>query len=209
MLIILLFSFSLLFAEGNIIILEPKNQSIEQINQGKYYTNEGFRAASFGSNHIARDLFYKACSLGDDLGCRAFNEINAPLRVEKILIQKQECDFGDKDACFSLFRYYSSQSILDSFKSDWYLSKACRLGKIEACNLEVSKFKPYIQSKAHLLGNQCFYNNKNACYELGNMYLFGIEVVKNVEFAKELIKKSCDIGLKKACNDYIRILSLN
>lgn len=205
--ILILCFINMLFANENIIILEPKNQTREQINQGRYYTNEGFRAASFGSKNIARDMFYKACSLGDDLGCRALNELKAPLKVDSLLNNKQECDYGDKEACFILFRYYSSQSVLDSFKSDWYLAKSCRLGKIEACRLQMTHFKPFINDKIQLLGNQCFYSNKEACYELGNIYLLGNGVTKNRDFALELIKKSCDLGEKRACNDYMRIIS--
>ncbi|MDE6886117.1 MAG: hypothetical protein K2P17_03670 [Helicobacteraceae bacterium] len=204
----LIIFFGFLLLEANSINFESNHfQSQKEAFSGAYYTNEAFRAAAFGAKNIARDLFFKACVFGDNLGCRALNEINAPLKTERLFLDKQECDFGDKEACFKIFRYYQSEPTLDSFKMNYYLSKACRLGKSEACKLESKHIQPFLQDKRQLLGNACFKSDAKACYELGNIYLFGKGVVKNVSYAKDMIKKSCDIGLKKACVDYIRIMS--
>lgn len=173
---------------------------------GKYYTNEGFRAAAFGAKSLARDLFYKACILGDNVGCYALNEINAPLKAESSFINKQECSFGDKDACFAMFEYYINEFSLDSFKANWYLSKACRLGKIEACELESKRIKPFIKDRRELLTQACFYNDARACYELGNIYLYAKGVTRNIAYAKDMMKKACKLGLKNACADFVWLM---
>lgn len=189
--------------------IKPPYKANIPYSNAEYFTNEGFKAALIGAKKIARDLFYKACVLGSDLGCLALNEINAPLSTNKNFINTNECHYGDKEACFSLYKYYSSETFLDSFKAKWYLSKSCRLGKSEACMIELSNIEPFIHNKRQILNEQCFYNNANSCYELANIYLFGRGVVKNLDFAKKLLKKSCETGLEKACTKYIEILSAN
>ncbi|RAX51376.1 hypothetical protein CCY99_09185 [Helicobacter sp. 16-1353] len=206
---LILLSFIMLCANETIFFIKPPYKANFPHNNAKYFTNEGFRAISFGSKKIARDLFYKACVLGDDLGCVALNNINANLKVESTVIAKSECDLGDKDACFKLYKYYSTETMLDDFKAQWYLSKSCRLGNSEACNIELSNVKPFIHNERQLLNEQCFYNDAFSCYKLANIYIFGKGVVKNAEFAKTLLKKSCENGLQKACVKYIEILSFN
>lgn len=203
-----LFGFIVLHANEDIFIKPPYKANFSH-NNATYFTNEGFRAASFGSMKIARDLFYKACVLGDDLGCLALNNINSNINVESIVIAKNECDLGDKDACFKLYRHYSTETMLDDFKAKWYLSKSCRLGNSEACNIELSNIAPFIQNKRQLLNEQCFYNDGFSCYKLADIYLFGKGVVKNIDFAKNLLKKSCENRYQRACVKYIEILSLN
>lgn len=196
----------------HIIILEPINQSPEQKALGKYYTNEAYRATHFGSKNIARDLFYKACALGDTIGCLSLNELDAPIKVDILVAKKQECDFGVKEACFWLFRYYAGESTLDSFKTDWYLDKACRLGYMRACELKSARFKPYILDNYQLLGNKCHKNDAHACYTLGIAHytgnLAGNRIAKNQHYALKLLQKSCTLGMQKACSEYVKIHNL-
>lgn len=177
--------------------------------EAQYFTNEGFRASFVGSKRIARDLFYKACLLGDDLGCLAFNEIKAPLKIKDNFISHEACNLGDSHACFKLYEYYLHENIPDNFSATWYLSKACRLGNTLACKVEISKIRPLISSKRQILNNKCFLKDANSCFALANIYLLGDGVQKNFSFAKELIAKSCNLGFKKACIEYIKILSIN
>lgn len=189
----------------NVFILEPINQNSAQIALGRYYTDEGLRATKFGSMHIARDLFYKACSLGDTAGCLLLNEVNAPLTINTLVLKKQECDLGMGESCFWLFRHYTGESTLDSFKTDWYLDKACRLGEVKACELKASRFKPYIMDNYQVLGNRCFKNDAQSCYALGMAHFFGKGIGKNQIYALQLIQKSCVLGFKKGCNEYHRL----
>ncbi|MGX2982615.1 hypothetical protein [Helicobacter sp. 23-1045] len=193
----------------NIFILEPLNQSAEQRALGAHYTNEGYRAASFGAQKIARDLFYKACSLGDNLGCLSLNKLNAPLGVDNLVLKKQECAYGVGESCFWLFRHYAGESTLDSFKTDWYLNKACKLGKMQACALKSERFKPYILDNYQLLGNRCFKNDAQSCYVLGVAHflgrLDGKKVAQNRTYALELLQKSCVLGAKMGCVEYHKL----
>lgn len=195
----------------NIFILEPINQSAEQKALGKRYTDEGYRAARFGSKRIARDLFYKACALGDTLGCLSLNELNAPIKVDNLVAKKQECGLGVGEACFWLFRYYAGESTLDAFKTDWYLDKACRVGVARACELKMARFKPYIVDDYQLLGNKCHKNDAQSCYALGIAHitgnLYGKKVARNQGYALKLLQKSCALGAQKACSEIIRIES--
>ena len=195
----------------NIFILEPMNHSEEQKRLGRHYANEGYRAAYFGSMNIARDLFYKACALGDTIGCLSLSELNAPINVDNLVAKKQECDYGVGEACFWLFRYYAGESTMDSFKTDWYLDKSCRMGVIRACELKMARFKPYIVDNYQLLGNKCYKNDAESCYALGIAHYFGSfegkRVVQNKGYALQLIQKSCALGLKKGCNEYHRLTS--
>ena len=195
----------------NIFILEPLHQTKEQRQLGAYYANEGYRAAQFGSINIARDLFYKACALGDKIGCMSLKWLNAPLNVDNLVLKKQECDLGLGESCFWLFRHYANESTLDSFKTDWYLDKACRLGEMQACELKAARFKPYITNNHQLLGNKCFKNDAQSCYTLGVAHFFGKldgkAVAQNRPYALQLIQKSCILGLKKGCEEYHRLTS--
>lgn len=192
-------------ADSNIIILEPLSHTKTQRELGKHYTNEGYRAANFGVKNIARDLFYKACSLGDNIGCLSLNLLNAPINADNLVLKKQECTLGVAESCFWLFRHYANDIMLDSFKTDWYLNKACNLGKLQACELKMSHFKPFITNKYQLLGNKCFKADAQSCYHLGIAHLFGKGVAKNRPFAINLLQKSCTLGFKPACNDYMKI----
>ena len=192
---------------ANNLIAPPYSKENPQSN-ASYYRNEGFRAASFGANIIARDLFYKSCVLGDQLGCNALNEIDASLRIDSIVTKKDECYLGDKDACFNIYQYYSNEGILDSFKITWYLSKACRLGHIKACEIEKQQNYIFIKNERQVLSMQCFRNDVMACYKLANIYLFGKGVKRNINLAMNLLAKSCNGGLKKACIKYNYIISL-
>lgn len=194
-----------LFADN---LIAPPYSKENPAPNASYYRNEGFRAASFGSNIIARDLFYKSCILGDQLGCNALSEIGANLRIDSIVIKKDECHLGDKDACFNIYQYYSNEGILDSFKITWYLSKACRLGHKKACDIEGQKNYVFIKNERQVLSTQCFNNDVLACYKLANIYLFGDGVKRNANFAINLLAKSCNGGLKKACIKYNQIISL-
>lgn len=177
------------------------NPSVE----ARYFTNEGFRAIKFGLHKIAKNLFYKACVKGDDLGCLSFNEISLS-SADYINSSIYKCNIGDSDACFSMHKKHLNDEILDYFKINWYLSKSCKLGNLEACLLEALKIKPYIDDR-QILGNACFYNNAEACYKLSTIYLFGKGIPKNIDFATKLIKKSCSMGFKKACINYMMLLS--
>ncbi|RDU57470.1 sel1 repeat family protein [Helicobacter sp. MIT 99-5507] len=204
--LILLISFEyILFAEN--LIPPPYNKENPEIN-ASYYRNEGFRAASFGSNIIARDLFYKSCVLGDQLGCNALSEIDASLRIDSVVTKKDECYLGDKDACFNIYQYYSNEGILDSFKVTWYLSKACRLGHKKACNIKREQNYIFIKNERQVLSTQCFRDDVLACYKLANIYLFGDGVKRNINLTMNLLAKSCNGGLKKACIKYNQIISL-
>ena len=129
---LLLLASQLLYA-SNPLLQPNNNQNIR--NDAAYSRNEAFRAAGFGSKIIARDLFYKSCVLGDKLACIALSEINVKFNIDSILTNKDKCHFGDKDACFELYNYYLNEGILDHFKISWYLSKACKLGHKQACNI--------------------------------------------------------------------------
>lgn len=201
--ILLLFSFSI-----SSDIRPPFRLSSPSVD-AQYFTNEGFRASFVGSRKIARDLFYRACLLGDDLGCLAFNEIKMPLKIKDNFNNYEACNFGDAISCFRLYEYYISENIPDRFSANWYLAKSCRLGNAIACKIEISKFKALVISKRQLLNNKCNLKNARACFELANMYLSGNGVQKNFIFARELIAKSCNLGLKQACMEYIKILSIN
>lgn len=192
-------------ADSNIFILEPISHTQAQKNLGKYYTNEGYRAANFGSKNIARDLFYKACFLGDKIGCLSLNLLNAPINIDNLLLKKQECNLGVGKSCFWLFRHYANENILDSFKTDWYLEKSCRLGEIQACELKMSRFKPFITNKYQILGTKCYNLDAQSCYHLGIAHLFGRGVAKNHQLALKLLQKSCSLGFKAGCNDYIKL----
>ncbi len=120
-------------------LIPPTYNNININNDAAYYRNEAFRAAGFGSKIIARDLFYKSCVLGDQLGCIALSEINVKFNIDSIITNKDKCNIGDKDACFELYKYYLNEGILDHFKISWYLSKACRLGHKEACIISSKK----------------------------------------------------------------------
>lgn len=130
--LIILLQLNLLYA-GDLI--NPPYSNPNPNDYASYYRNEAFRAAGFGAKVIARDLFYKSCVLGDQLGCLALSEINVKFNVDSIIMNKNECHFGDKDACFKLYKYYLNEGILDQFKISWYLSKACQLGHKEACEI--------------------------------------------------------------------------
>ena len=202
---ILLIFFECIFAEN--LIPPPYHRENPQ-DGAEYYRNEGFRAASFGANIIARDLFYKSCILGDLLACNALSEIDAGLRIDSIMTNKDECYLGDKNACFDIYQYYSNEGILDRFKITWYLSKACRLGHIKACEIEKRENHIFIKNNNQVLSTKCFKNEIFACYKLANMYLFGDGVKKNINLAINLLAKSCNGGFKKACIKYNQIISL-
>lgn len=191
--------------DTNIIILEPISHTNTQKILGKYYTNEGYRAANFGSKNIARDSFYRACFLGDKLGCLSLNLLNAPININNLVLKKQECHLGVGKSCFWLFRHYANENVLDSFKTDWYLEKACRLGEVKACELKMSRFKPFITNKYQMLGNKCYKFDAQSCYHLGMAHLLGKGVAKNRLLAFNLLQKSCTLGFKHACNEYIKL----
>lgn len=186
-------------------LLFPSLPSREPFSEARFFTNEAFRAATFGANKIARDLFYRACVLGDELGCVGLNAIHAPQGLESRFIAKDECDLGAAEACFKIYRYYATETTLDDFKARWYLAKACRLGHSEACALELSMPRDFIASSRQLLNEECFRNNAFACYKLADIYLFGRGVAHNRAFARDLLKKSCQNGYFRACQIYMQI----
>lgn len=210
-------------AESNTWILEPTNQSAEQRRLGRYYTNEGYRAANFGAKKIARELFYKACGLGDNIGCLSLNMLNAPVQADSLVIKKQECALGIGEACFWLFQYYANDGALDVFKTDWYLDKACRAGVARACELKSARFTPFVANKYQLLENLCINNDAQSCYALGVGHIYGkiyganlsrfygdfdnLIVAKNPRYGVKLLNKACALGWKGACKEIIKLKS--
>ena len=204
-------------------ILEPTNQSKEQRYLGRYYTNEGYRAANFGAKKIARELFYKACGLGDDIGCLSLNLLNAPVSADKLVTKKQECAVGVGESCFWLFQYYANDGVLDKFKTDWYLDKACRVGVARACELKNAHFAPSIANKYQLLQNLCLNNDAKSCYALGVGHIYGkiyganlsriygdfsnVSIAKNPRYGAKLLKRACELGEKRACGEVIKLNS--
>ena len=172
--------------------------------KAQYFTNEGFRAAMFGVDKIAKSLFYKACVMGDELACLSFNNISNKKLDSKADIGR---NYSSNIEYFKKYKSSLREDILDDFKVKWYLSKSCRLGNTEACILESLRIRPYIHNDRQELGNACNYNYAKACYELANIYLFGIDITRNVSLAINLMKKSCNIGFNRACIDYIMLLS--
>lgn len=183
------------------LLIPPPYKMQSPHDDSSYFIDEGFRAKAFGADKIARNMFYKACVKGSDLGCVALNHQHINAESKNI---KDKCDLGDKNACFSLYQYYSAESLFDSFKVKWYLGKSCKLGHKNACEIE-SNTLPSPQQK---LNEECFYNNPISCYKLADMYIFGRGVAKNINVAKQLLRKSCQNGLQMACENYMKILSL-
>lgn len=210
-------------AESNTWILEPTNQSPSQKRLGRHYTNEGYRAANLGAKKIARELFYKACGLGDDVGCLSLNMLDTPTQGDNLVAKKQECALGVGEACFWLFKHYANDGALDKFKTDWYLDKACRMGVAEACALRDAHFAPFIADKYQLLSNLCLNRDAQSCYALGIAHIYGnfyganmgrfygdftnMSVAKNPRYGVSLLNKACVLGWGEACREIIKLKS--
>lgn len=173
--------------------------------KAQYFTNEGFRAAKFGANKFAKTLFYKACIMGDELACVMFNDMSGK-KLDSMSNMNDNCALNSTE-CFKKYGSYLKEDILDDFKIKWYLSKSCKLGSMEACILESLKIRPYVYDRRQELANACNYDYAQACYKLAHIYLFGKDTTRNIKLAISLMKKSCNIGFKKACVDYIMLLS--
>lgn len=213
-LVILLTLFSILFGDNGVISNYEReylgnNNSFYRLSNpsinSQYFTNEGFRAAKFGANKIAKTLFYKACVMGDELACTLFNDMSNK-KLDSKAYMNSNCLVNNLD-CFNRYKHYLEEDILDDFKIKWYLSNSCKAGSVEACILEALNIRPYINNYRQELGNACNYNYAQACYKLAHIYLFGKNTKRNVPFAINLMKKSCNIGFKRACIDYMMLLS--
>lgn len=196
--------------------------------------NAGFRAAAFGARSLAKNAFYDACVLGDDLGCVTLNAMfwqdSAPnhsldsVRFSKnrarnftrdsarfhenspqdIIIDSANLVCSDKISCFRIYQFYLAQIPRDDFKVRFFRQKSCDLGLDEACGGEIPQMDSAQMARQRLY-NECYANNPASCYALGDTYLFARGVARDVAFARKLLLKGCQNGLKIACDDYMKI----
>lgn len=121
------------------------------------------------------------------------------------------CEKNEEQACFGLgLMYLNGSGVLKDHKTSLkFFKKSCKLGFGSACSnaawiyMHGKKVK-HNKRQAVLYEEKGCYELKSgiSCYTLGNYYLTGRGVRKNRKKARELYKKSCELGYKDACKMY-------
>ena len=135
---------------------------------------------------IAKNLLKKGCDLNvgiscDNLGGILYNPKTTVNKDDLFIAEKsfqKGCDLNIANSCFRLGHMYHFSNNKNSAARDKYLQKACNL------------------------------NDKLSCRFLGLIYWNGGKTSKqNLEQAKALMEKGCDLGEGAACGDLAAIYS--
>lgn len=157
---------------------------------------------------LAAKQFERACSGGDAVGCFNLGAMHFEGRgvgkdeAKAAGFFKQSCDGGSAAGCVNLGAAFDDGLGVpkDQAKARTLFRRACEGDKAEGCtNLGVvSADDPKAAVKAYTRG--CELGSAKACDYLGKRYAKGDGVDKDGAKAKELQKRSCDLGHKPACD---------
>ena len=148
---------------------------------------------------IAKKFSNKACSLGNNIACLNLGklyysnkgglgrDLNKSLSFFEIA-----CKNGNMEGCYNVGAIYGYDRPLskeENIKRSFiFLDKACK-GKYGKACLAI---KPICEAL-------CNKGDASACFELGSIYSRGIGIKRDRKKAKEILMKSCKLGLQKSC----------
>ena len=116
--------------------------------------------------------------------------------------------------CYAIGSFYESGLVIkpNYKRSVYFYRKGCDYGFTNACSnlggiyLMGTDTVDIDYVMAHsLLESACSDGSSQSCFLLFSMHYNGKGVEKNIQKAKEFIKKSCDLGQKEGCDIYKKI----
>ena len=121
---------------------------------------------------------------------------------------EKSCDLGNKDGChnFGIQLHEGLGIVKDQKKSMVHFERGCELNHPGSCNRVANAYfvgnhgyKNDSQKAIQFLLQSCDLEAGWGCYNLGKIYEEGNQVAKNLPKAKDFYKKSCEGGIKPAC----------
>jgi TPR repeat protein len=126
------------------------------------------------------------------------------------------CVSGDAQNCDKTGLYYLNHKYgarYDVSKSMYYFMKSCQMKNADGCfhlaqlydkgkHIKKDSFNSsYYYHKAFVIyQDKCKHNHANSCLRLGLMYAESNGITKNMQKAKQLFYKSCQLKNQDACS---------
>lgn len=159
----------------------------------------------------AKELYTQACALGMGSGCSSLGYLYENGQIGRNYAKAAEvyekgCVLGDADSCASLAILYENGNGVseDLQQAVNYYDRACSAGLASSCAhlaLLYEQAENY-EYAAIYHQNGCDANDAKECSLIARMYYYGQGVSQNEQKAKELFKKSCDLGDETGCKNY-------
>lgn len=172
-----------------------------------YHVGDGVKQ-SFSK---AKELYAQTCSLGMGSGCANLGYLYENGQIGRNYAKAAEfyekgCVLGDADSCASLAILYENGNGVseDLQQAVNYHDRACSAGLASSCAhlaLLYEQAENY-EYAAIYHQNGCDAGDAKECSLIARMYYYGQGVSQNEEKARELFKKSCDLGDETGCNNY-------
>lgn len=172
-----------------------------------YHVGDGVKQ-SFSN---AKELYTQACTLGMGSGCSNLGYLYENGQIGQNYAKAAEfyekgCVLGDAGGCESLAILYENGTGVseDLQKAVDYYDRACSGGFVSSCAhlaLLYEQAENY-EYAAIYHQNGCDAGDAKACSSIARMYYYGQGVSQNEQKAKELFKKSCDLGDETGCKNY-------
>ena len=161
------------------------------------------KIGSSSNKQAVLDKYSEGCDKGDRLGCAYAGEsyLKDTFYDKALPLLTKACSLNDYRSCTKLgVMYLKSYGVKsDILKANILLTKSCKEGNDkDACSL-VSILN---KAEFNFFTKKCNSNNAEACAYLGSSYIKGIGVEKNTLKGIQYLRKSCDLGLKTACDVY-------
>ena len=165
--------------------------------------------STFYNPQQSKAFYEKACDSNEPLGCSNLgkmyfdgNEIQQDLQKAERLLRKS-CDLGLIVGCTNLGYLHYTKGSYD-LAIDLY-QKGCNADDLGACNdlgwVYYDKLREYARAKP-LFEKACNRESAIAYVNLGHMYVNGRGVLQDIQEAKRLNKKACDLGSQQGCDNY-------
>jgi len=181
-----------------------------------YNSDEGNKTIDFQKK--LKTMAKKECENGNMKGCYVIGKL---LEDESYKIEndngfasylKKGCQNGEGNSCCALSHlYFQGHPAVgeDETKSREMAEKCCQLGVGEGCYLVATGSSLPISKELELLKKGCQLGSSVSCSYLGNLYLKGKEVKKDIRRAKQYYTIGCFLGDYFSCEDLKRIKEKN
>lgn len=170
---------------------------------------EKFARAQYLGNGVPVDkvaalaLFEEVCAK-DDTRC------HVATRIKQAPIFQQECETGNMQRCQDLAEILIGPDTLlrDPVQALSLFQRACdgdvagacwKAGRISLGNAR-SQGRPQIEGALQQIDRGCTLGSSDACYELAESYVTGLDGITDTLRAAKLYARACDLSFKMACS---------
>lgn len=114
------------------------------------------------------------------------------------------CEGGSASGCEALAKMYREGRSMpkDPRRSKELMEKACEHGAAESCrSVGMDALKDGDQATAvRLLTRACELRNAISCLAVGTFYVTGTGVARDLDKAREFLRRACNMGERAACD---------